>query len=61
MMSHVAGGWARDNPEMPERQFSYLRNNIVVGDYFSYARQLIYAGNMTKKVAWSSVVVIVIQ
>ena len=39
------------NPEMPGRQFSYLRNNIVGGDYFSYARQLIYAGNMAKKVA----------
>ena len=51
MMSHVAGGWARGNPEMPERQFSYLRNNIVGGDYFSYARQLIYVGNMTKMVA----------
>ena len=60
MMSHVAGGWARGNPEMPERQFSYLRNNIVGGDYFSYGRQLIYAGNMTK-VSWSSVIVIVIQ
>ena len=51
MMSHVASGWARGNPEMPERQFFYLRNNIVGGDYFSYARQLIYAGNMAKKVA----------
>ena len=34
------------NPEMPERQFSYLRNKRVGGNNLSYARQLICDGNM---------------
>ena len=42
------------NPEMPERQFSYLRNKRVGGNNLSYARQLICDGNMNTGIIFES-------